>query len=186
LPVFHPDAETNPLADLRGFRRLPAGWDIEWHRFFDGLTASGPDTQTTRPFDPFLAPALNSLPGSIDKGGRSLALLNLMRGVALELPSGEEVALAVAAKTGITPINVETGLSHPAPLWFWILKEAEAAGATSLGPVGGRIVAEVLVGLAENDPSSFLRVQPDWTPTLAPGIDDFSMADLLRIAGASS
>src|SRR6185312_12419422 len=50
-----------------------------------------------------------------------------------------------------------------APLWFYILKEAEHVGdgtatgkGRTLGPVGGRIVAEVLVGLLQKDPDSYL------------------------------
>ena len=44
------------------------------------------------------------------------------------------------------------------PLWFYVLREAQARhGGRRLGDVGGRIVAEVLVGLLEGDPSSYLR-----------------------------
>ena len=44
-----------------------------------------------------------------------------------------------------------------APLWFYILKEAEIVGkGRELGPVGGRIVAEVLVGLLQKDLNSYL------------------------------
>ena len=52
-----------------------------------------------------------------------------------------------------------------APLWFYILKEAEIVGkGRELGPVGGRIVAEVLVGLLQKDPNSYLYLQPGWKP----------------------
>jgi hypothetical protein len=134
LPVFTPTGDADPLADLRGVRRLPAGWEIEWHRFFDGLPGSGPDTQRARRFDTRIASALHSLPASIDHMRRSLAKLNLQRGVALELPSGEEFAAAVAGKLRIDPaeVQIQTGLPHPAPLWFWILKEA------GLSPETGR------------------------------------------------
>ena len=48
-----------------------------------------------------------------------------------------------------------------APLWFYILKEAEIVGkGREMGPVGGRIVAEVLVGLLQKDPNSYLYLQP--------------------------
>ena len=47
------------------------------------------------------------------------------------------------------------------PLWYYVLCEAERkAGGEQLGPVGGRIVAEVLVGLLAADPRSYLRVEP--------------------------
>lgn len=55
----------------------------------------------------------------------------------------------------------------------------------TLGPVGGRIVAEVFIGLLEMDDSSFVRAQPDWQPTLPnrSGAERFGMADILTVAG---
>lgn len=79
--------------------------------------------------------------------------------------------------------NLPGKLENHTPLWFYILKESEVrASGRTLGPVGGRIVAEVLVGLLELDKQSFLNASPLWTPTLA-GTDDFKMADLLEFAG---
>lgn len=80
----------------------------------------------------------------------SLALRNLQRGRALELPSGQRVATAV----GVPDLTRdELGFREPAPLWFYILKESELRNnGTQLGPVGGRIVAEVLLGLLAGDP----------------------------------
>jgi hypothetical protein len=72
-----------------------------------------------------------------------------------------------------------------APLWFYILKEAEIVGkGRELGPVGGRIVAEVLVGLLQKDLNSYLYLQPTWKPTtpIAPARGQFTMADLLKYA----
>ena len=67
--------------------------------------------------------------------------------------------------------------------WFYVLREADVtANGEHLGPVGGRIVAEVIVGLMTGDSTSFLSQEPDWTPTY--GTDgDFRMVDLLRAAG---
>ena len=82
-----------------------------------------------------------------------------------------------------------------APLWFYILKEAELVGdvgavdgkgmGRTLGPVGGRIVAEVLVGLLQKDPNSYLYLSPSWKPAppVTPVRGRFTMADLLRFAG---
>jgi hypothetical protein len=72
-----------------------------------------------------------------------------------------------------------------APLWFYILKEAEIVGkGREMGPVGGRIIAEVLVGLLQKDPNSYLYLQPNWKPTapIAPTTGKFTMADLLKFA----
>lgn len=74
------------------------------------------------------------------------------------------------------------GFDQETPLWFYLLKEAEIrAGGLHLGAMGSRLVGEVLFGMLEGDPESFLSVDPTWTPTLPaaePGT--FAMADLLR------
>jgi len=47
-----------------------------------------------------------------------------------------------------------------------VLREAAVrAGGHRLGPVGGRIVGEVLVGLLDLDPESVRHAPDDWTPT---------------------
>jgi hypothetical protein len=66
-----------------------------------------------------------------------------------------------------------------------VLKEAELlAGGLTLGPVGGRIVAEVFIGLLQTDPSSWVATQPSFRPTLPPGnaSGTFKMLDFLRFA----
>jgi len=51
------------------------------------------------------------------------------------------------------------------PLWFYILREADVCtGGHRLGPVGGRIVTEVLVGLIDADATSFRRTNEKWQP----------------------
>ena len=75
----------------------------------------------------------------------------------------------------------ESGWEQETPLWLYVLKEAEALeDGNRLGPVGGRIVGEVLVGIIDADPESFRSVDPSWRPTLPSheaGI--FGIADLL-------
>jgi hypothetical protein len=53
----------------------------------------------------------------------------------------------------------------------------------TLGPVGGRIVAEVLIGLLQSDPGSYLVQKPRWTPTLTSAGKSFRMKDFLAFAG---
>jgi hypothetical protein len=73
-------------------------------------------------------------------------------------------------------------LHQRTPLWFYVLREAEVTtGGEHLGPVGGRIVAEVIVGLIKGDRQSYLRQDPDWTPTYGTG-GTFTMVDLLTTA----
>ena len=97
----------------------------------------------------------------------SLAVRDLQRGQGVGLPSGE----AVARHIGIVPLTEEqvgiasTGWHGETPLWFYILREADVCtGGHRLGPVGGRIVTEVLVGLIDKDPTSYRQKNPEWTP----------------------
>ena len=74
----------------------------------------------------------------------------------------------------------------PTPLWFYILKESELqAGGQHLGPVGGRIVAEVFAGLLELDRQSFVNVDPRFKPAppVAPaGNGEFGLGELIAFA----
>ena len=85
------------------------------------------------------------------------------------------------------PPDLIKAFGRDTPLFFYVLKEAEVLSkGKKLGPVGGRIVAEVILGLIRGDPSSFLSVQPMWQPRAgqfgAPKDGEFSVADLLRFA----
>jgi hypothetical protein len=78
--------------------------------------------------------------------------------------------------------RTEAALRRATPLWYYVLREAElrGGGGLHLGPVGGRIVAEVLHGLLEADPNSYVRERPDWKPDFATDRDGaFTMADLV-------
>ncbi len=73
--------------------------------------------------------------------------------------------------TALTAANFEElrayglGLKSSTPLWYYVLKEAELVeDGLRLGPVGGRIVGEVFIGLLQTDPKSFLNAQPDFRP----------------------
>jgi hypothetical protein len=89
------------------------------------------------------------------------------------------------------PLQSFPELKEATPLWYYILCEAAAQEVpfgtgtlrgAQLGPVGGRIVAEVLLGLVMADPTSFLNTDERWEPTLGETPRDFCMADLIRIA----
>jgi hypothetical protein len=78
------------------------------------------------------------------------------------------------------------GLERSTPLWFYVLREAAlAAGGQTLGPVGGRIVGEVLIGLMQTDRDSWLHGNRYWRPSLPSrrGLGEFDMVDLLTLAG---
>ena len=77
-------------------------------------------------------------------------------------------------------------LQERTPLWFYVLREAEVKEeGKRLGPVGGRIVAEVILGVLLGDRQSYLRHNPRWRPTLGPRRGHFRMVDLLQVAGVA-
>lgn len=166
--------------DFRGFQELRPGWQASWPFFFD-IDGQGP--QLSRALDTGLALTLSTLQG---KSGESadLPLRNLLRGAALGLPSGEDVAAAIgAAPLDAAAVSPATG--GRTPLWFYILREAQLLGGQHLGPVGGRIVGETLLGLLRADRQSYLRLQPTWTPELPARTGnprEFDMVDLLTYA----
>jgi hypothetical protein len=201
IPTFVDDPDVaGAFGHLGGFRRLPEFWTIDWGRF---VKIGNSTPQLSRKINTRLTKPLQLLPPGLGTPRRELAVLNLLRGKARSLPTGQ----SVAKKMGLPPLtaqqlglsafvpNVLTSaqaaeLSEDTPLWYYILKEAEIApqGGARLGPVGARIVAEVLIGLLDGDPTSYLSVQPTWkppgkvgtTPFGRPG--DFTLAHLLDFA----
>jgi len=136
--------------------------------------------------DTRLSSALFHLLGQPSDEPDSLAIRNLLRGLTMEVPSGQRVAAAMqeAPLSAADLADLEPfGLHKRTPLWFYVLREADVlADGQHLGPVGGRIVAEVFHGLIDGDPSSYLSQDPDWTPTYGTN-DTFAMTDLLTAAG---
>jgi hypothetical protein len=158
---------------LEGNRRLPRELVIEWKHFLPITTITRP--QASKLIDPSLANALLALPP--DKA--MLPRLNLLRGHALQLPSGQSAAarIGVAPRTGAElqeALPTVTGaladkIQHDTPLWLYVLAEAKQRSnhGNHLGPVGGRIVAEVFAGMLKADPSSFVNAAKPWEPEYA-------------------
>jgi hypothetical protein len=129
--------------------------------------------------DTRLAAGLHTLPGTVQQDGvQNLAARNLLRGKRVGAPAGQDVARAM----GFTPLtNAELGLTDPdwggkAPLWFYILKEAELTHrGAKLGPVGGRLVAETILGLLAADTKSYLYV-PNGYAAKYPTLGSFLLA----------
>src|SRR3977135_121447 len=93
-----------------------------------------------------------------------------MRDVNCGIPAGQAIAQRMGLPV-LTPTQLDAlthfGMEKNTPLWFYILKEAELMkNGLRLGPVGGRIVGEVFIGLLKGDESSYLAARPDWTPVL--------------------
>jgi hypothetical protein len=137
----------------------------------------------------------------------NLALRNLLRGMSMGLPSGEAVARSLGvtpiapadlrigkATMEDMPGNkalrdIDSAFDDNTPLWVYVLAEAQHewfkaartgggdAQPMTLGPVGGRLVAEVLIGLIAGDGESYLAQAPGWKPDRVR-----SIGDLLKIA----
>jgi hypothetical protein len=205
LPIFAGQGDS-----LVGFRRFPDNWAIDWRLFFKMGDAPplGPErVQPAYKIDTSLVSPLGTLPPSVATMPPSLPERNLLRGWRMALPSGQDVARAM----GITPIpdaNLRVGkateadtptnkvitsisprFAGNAPLWYYILAEAQQEFVNNdtpihLGPVGGRIVGEVFVGLMLADSHSYLRQNPNFTPhpELVGSDGSFKIVDLLRQA----
>jgi hypothetical protein len=170
--------------DLLGFRPVPRQRAVDWTLFFD---SDGRRTaQRARKIDARLVPSLIHLPVAITgdcdvEEYHSLAARDLQRGQGVGLPSGEAVARHMGIEP-LTPADVglsSAGWSGETPLWYYLLREAFVrTSGHRLGPVGGRIVAEVLVGLIDRDPDSVRKAEPAWRPI-------GNLADLFARASAS-
>ena len=95
VPTFVDDpVAAGPFGHLGGFRRLPEGWTIKWRRF---VAIGGSTPQLSRQLNPRLTKPLQLLPPGLGTPRRELAVLNLLRGKARSLPTGQSVARSAAA-----------------------------------------------------------------------------------------
>jgi Animal haem peroxidase len=185
--VFDPagEGQADPV-DLRGGARASRRF-IGWQTFFD---FGDGEVKPNKRIDTKISTPLFNLPlGAIASHDTPQALpqRNLLRQLTWSLPSGQSVAAAM----GVTPLAAADlselqpyGFQTSTPLWYYVLKEAQlAADGVHLGPVGGRIVAEVLIGLLQTDPASYLVQKPKWTPTLTSAGSSFRMKNFLAFAG---
>jgi hypothetical protein len=211
LPVF--SLSPDPTQNVGGFSPSPANFAIDWKFFFllNGPRKVG-QPQASYRIDNSLVFPLSLLPlPATGAGPASLAKRNLMRGMQLGLPSGQDVARAMSVRplrddqiligkatgdaadaTAIT--NISHAFAGKAPLWTYVLAEATASAfhvhdghvdgpqraPFRLGPVGGRIVAETMIGLMAADPTSALG-DPAFEPDrqfAAPG--HFGFKEIIR------
>ena len=150
---------------------------------------------------------------------RQLPSRTLLRGARAFLPTGQEVAanlvrlhllaprdvLADARLTDPTPddTNDESGkvlasiegMKERTPLYYYLLKEAEVLGHKNhtLGPIGSRIVAEVIERVLREDSGSYVRTNglgSDWAPPTVWRFRDegglhpiISFRDLVKLVG---
>jgi hypothetical protein len=189
------------LADVFAFNRAPnlpvlSNWVVDFNAFFDtGFVV--PVNNKAMKIDSVLAPGLANLPG-LSGAMAQLATRNLLRGLAMGLPSGQGMAghFGVAPMTAaqltqglgageVALLNKNGGvLLQKTPLWYYCLREAAVLQAgEQLGPVGGRIVAETFVRMLKRDATSYLNVAGGFTPQLSSKVPgDFTVADLVNFA----
>ena len=181
---------TNPPSDhdLHGSRPIPAHFKIDWQHFFALPGSHRVPANLARRIDTKLSPPLHDLPASVVPPDlqpliNDLAERNLLRGKRVGLPAGQDVA----REMGITPLeNRDLGLTEApwkdrAPLWYYVLAEAEQLqDGLRLGPVGGRIVAETILGILDSDKDSYFH-ERDWQP-MPPARTKFGIGDFLAFA----
>ncbi len=188
--IFDPagDGQADPV-DLRGGARARRRF-IGWETFFD---FGGVMTQHVRPnkrIDTSISTPLFNLPLAAIASGTpptSLPQRNLLRHLTWSMPSGQRIAAATGSPV-LSSANFPElrrfglGLEASTPLWYYVLREAQVFNdGARLGPVGGRIVAETIIGLLQMDEFSYLN--NGFTPTLPSQTrGTFKMTDLLRWA----
>jgi hypothetical protein len=207
--IFDPSGEgqSDPV-DLRGGARARRRF-IGWQTFFDfGPTftdpgSTNPAIRPNKTIDTIISTPLlrlpiqtiaNGVPGDII----SLPSRNLLRHLTWSIPSGQSIARLMRAPV-LTGDNDEVlrqlrtynlNLDDSTPLWFYVLREALVLGngGAHLGPVGGRIVGEVFIGLLQLDRDSYFWDR-GWRPTLPQRggrvTGEFRMIDFLTFAGVA-
>jgi Animal haem peroxidase len=187
--IFDPgqnSASSDP-SDLRGGFRTRRRF-IGWQTFFD---FGDGNVKRNKQIDTHISSPLFTLPlGAIASHDQPTVLpqRNLLRQITWSMPSGQSVSAAMGVRPMTNPELKEYGhgLDRSTPLWYYALKEAEVvASGLHLGPVAGRIVAEVLVGLIQSDQNSYVNVNPSWAPPVPvsnPSVG-FRMVDFLTYAG---
>ena len=222
---------------LGGFDAFPEQWAIDWSLFFD-IDGSGKkggkarvqpaykiDTSLVNPLGflpefsnanknpPLTIKSLQASPNDKLRAPANLAQRNLLRGMAMGLPSGQAIAdlmgvdrvpekslwvgKAIVAELPKSKAlsEIDASFEDNAPLWFYILAEAQYewlqrakakggkgdAEPVTLGAVGKRIVAETLIGLLWADGHSYLSQAPNFEPIILGGTKA-SVGDLIKFA----
>lgn len=173
---------------LKGFGFLRPEHTLQWDWFVNLATSEFPIfPQLSQKIDMQLSEALFQIPSGKGKTN-ILAVLNIRRNWRMGVPGGT----AIAEKMGIKPLKLDDPMEDC--LWVYILKEAQKKEkGKRLGPVGSRIVGEVLAGLLYGDPTSYIRNKPRWTPEpvakllniKGPVNKTWELADIIVFAGVN-
>jgi len=195
------EGQKDPV-DMRGGARARRRF-IGWQTFFNfgaeprpgGVGGTlGEDVRPNKVIDTRISTPLFNLPlAAIATGDAPTALpqRNLLRHVTWQLPSGQSIARQIEvpalSRADLSDLrDFGLGLDESTPLWYYVLRESQLmAEGLHLGPVGGRIVGEVFIGLLQLDRDSYFS-ERDWRPTLPTRsgrvTGDFRMIDFLAFA----
>ena len=190
-----PDTVSPPTADMKN--RLQFAYRI--------------DTSVVTPLSVLPASVAEDQPRSLAQRnllrGFELGLptgQNVARAMGAKVLGDDEIIIGKAVDNPgkddvIGPLSKLTELSAfwgKCPLWTYILAEAATARIAvsipvdppidvvtpQLGEVGGRIVAEVFLGMLFGDNDSFLVADPEWVPTIGGGKSPFVLRDIVAYA----
>jgi Animal haem peroxidase len=172
-----------------------------------------PEFSTVKPLVPPLTiDQLQAKPKDPVNDPANLAARNLLRGRSMLMPSGQSVARAMGEnviadldlkvgkaivdemRTAPSITDIDASFADNAPLWYYVLAEAQHEWfkratkpggkrdlePVTLGRVGGRIVAETLIGLVWGDGHSYLQQDPNWEPIV--GGRSLTMGKLIKYA----
>jgi Animal haem peroxidase len=147
---------------------------IGWQTFFDfgdGQVKNNKKIDTTISTVLFTLPVPAIAPHT-QTSPTVLPQRNLLRQLTWSLPAGQSIAAAIGVPSLTAADLADIGsvyapFASSTPLWYYMLAEAKlATDGLTLGPVGGRIVVETLIGLLRADPTSYLSVYPKFSPFL--------------------
>lgn len=175
----------------KGFATLPEKAVIQWKKFLAG------GKNAARVMRPKMVEPLFQMLDEANikvRGECRLSVLDLKRSYMMRIPTGQ----AIANRLGITPLSAteiestfpdandreflrKTTLSERTPLFLYVLAEAALNKEGKLGPVGGRLVAKVLIGIIQSYKYSFLNKA--WSPHVGKTKGRFFLTDLLQLAG---
>lgn len=195
---------------------LTDDFEIDWGFFFQG--AGRVSAVLSRPIDTRIAEPLHHLPsdltGLIDvepsrgfhANPKQLPVRSLLRGLALNLPSGQAIARAFQEEelSASELLNCgsngkpseqgrilkEADLLEKTPFWYYLLRESEVReNGNCLGATGSHVIGETIYSALQSDPNphSYFRM-PKWRPPIWRGLSDTDIVlpDLSSFFGAAS
>ena len=184
---------------LDGKNKLVSEWTINWNWFYETPNSPrGGKFNYAKEINTRFSSALGKLPNhtaavpalTFDKN-TSLPALDLYRARSVGLPTGQEVAKRILGLeerilkpeqiASLLPASLQYSFSKETPLLFYLLAEAEIEEhGQTLGEVGSRIIAEIIVTLIKLSDPSILMSDFKPNPDFFLYEKDFGMAQMIK------